>query len=316
MRAAFARFEREVARGRLSFYGVSSNTLTSAADSRDGTQLDRFLAEARAAGGDEHHFRVVQLPLNLVESGAVFQKNTAGGTKTVLEYALESRTAVLVNRPLNAIAGDQLMRLADPPDIGEAPAFDAQLQRVATLEAEFAQTLAPALRSASPDVKPEHFFTWAEQLKTLPARLQSYEQWQEIEAHTIAPQAAQLFQALDDVFEEEMGTKWRDWRARYVVELEQLFLSLRKRTADRSRARTQRFHAALYQALPAEQQALPLSQKALSVLSRTPGVSCVLIGMRQTGYVDDALGAFSASHARDSAATTQAYDAVRSLGFE
>ncbi|HEY6559094.1 MAG TPA: aldo/keto reductase [Polyangiaceae bacterium] len=308
IRAAFAHLEREVARGRLSFYGVSSNTVTSPADSRDATGLDRFLAEARAAGGEHHHFRVLQLPMNLVESGAVFEKNTAGGTQTVLECARETQTAVLVNRPLNAISGDQLLRLADPPDIGEAPAFDAQLERVAALEHEFQQKIAPALGSSSPDVKPEQFFTWAEQLKPLSARLSSYEQWQEIETHTVAPQVAQLFHALDDVFDDEIGATWRDWRSRYVVELEQLFMSLRKRTADRSRARTERFHSALAKVLPAEARTLPLSQKALSLLTSTPGVSCVLVGMRQPVYVDDALAALAHESLTD---VERAYEAVR-----
>ncbi|HMJ14751.1 MAG TPA: aldo/keto reductase, partial [Polyangiaceae bacterium] len=312
IRAAFAHFEREVARGRLSFYGVSSNTCTSPPTERDATELSRFLAEARAAGGENHHFRVLQLPLNLIESSAVFEKNEAGGTQTVLEHALGSRTAVLVNRPLNAISGNQLIRLGDPPEIPEAPPFDAQLQKVAELEAEFRTTIAPSLQGASPDAKAEQFFTWAEQLKTLCARLQSYEQWQEIETYTIAPQVGQLFQALDDVFSDELAVTWREWRARYVVELEGLFLTLRKRTADRSRAQAQRFHSALAQELPESLQGAPLSQKALSVLTSTPGVSCVLVGMRQTAYVDDALLALASIAAPQ---TLRAYEAVRSAGI-
>jgi hypothetical protein len=274
-------------------------------------ELTRLLRVAEEVGGANHHFRVLELPLNLLEPGPVFEKNNANLTRTVLEEAALARIAVLVNRPLNAIAGDQLIRLADPPEIAEASAFDSQLHVISDLEAEFRETLGKALRSASDNVSPDQFFTWSEQLEELPARLVSYEQWREIETFSIAPQVGQLCRALDDVFTEQAAGVWRDWRTRYLTELEKLFGSLRKRAADRSRARADRLHLALRGTIPEPQQSAPLSQKALSVLVNTRGVSSVLVGMRQRRYVDDALAATSAPAPTDAPAVYRAIESVQ-----
>ncbi len=40
--------------------------------------------------------------------------------------------------------------------------------------------------------------------------------------------------------------------------------------------------------MPEAQRSQPLSRKALWVLASAPGVTCVLVGMREPGYVDDA----------------------------
>ena len=66
--AAFAHLETEVAHGRIAAYGVSSNTVGAAPDDPMATCLQRFIDCARRAGGADHHFRWLQLPLNLLES--------------------------------------------------------------------------------------------------------------------------------------------------------------------------------------------------------------------------------------------------------
>jgi aryl-alcohol dehydrogenase-like predicted oxidoreductase len=42
--------------------------------------------------------------------------------------------------------------------------------------------------------------------------------------------------------------------------------------------------------LPEERRRESLSRKALWTVASTPGVTCVLVGMRRADYVDDALG--------------------------
>src|SRR5262249_34987756 len=65
--AAFEFFESRVGAGDLRWYGVSSNTAAAPLTDPDATSLTRMLDAARAAGGAGHHFRVLQLPLNLFE---------------------------------------------------------------------------------------------------------------------------------------------------------------------------------------------------------------------------------------------------------
>ena len=54
------------------------------------TELACMLDAARAAGGANHHFRVLELPMNLVETGAFLMKNNRSQQKTVLECACEA----------------------------------------------------------------------------------------------------------------------------------------------------------------------------------------------------------------------------------
>jgi aryl-alcohol dehydrogenase-like predicted oxidoreductase len=67
-------------------------------------------AAAQAVGGPDHHFRVLQLPMNLIESEAALMLNEDGAT--VLGLAQSLGMGVLVNRPLNAIVENRLVRLA------------------------------------------------------------------------------------------------------------------------------------------------------------------------------------------------------------
>lgn len=171
VRAAFAWLEGEVAGGRIGCYGVSSNTVAHPDDDPEATSLARFLDAARDAGGAGHHFRVLQLPLNLME----------GEGRAVAAAARDAGLGVLANRPLNAIRGRGLVRLAD-------------------------------VTPGSEGMDPER------------------------QART----AAWAREALDP-------------------------------------------------RLPVERRGEPLQRKALWALASTPGVSCVLLGMRRPAYVDDAV---------------------------
>lgn len=111
---AFSHLEDEVRRGRIGFYGVSSNTFGTLASDPEATSLERMWMIAGEVA-HEHHFSVVQLPANLFESGAMLTRNNVTGTRTVLEFAREHDLAVLINRPLNAFYREQLVRLADAP---------------------------------------------------------------------------------------------------------------------------------------------------------------------------------------------------------
>jgi aryl-alcohol dehydrogenase-like predicted oxidoreductase len=111
---AFSHLEDEVRRGRIGFYGVSSNTFGALASDPEATSLARMWTIVGEVA-HEHHFAVVQLPANLFESGAMLTRNNVTSTRTVLEFAREHDLAVLINRPLNAYYREQLVRLADAP---------------------------------------------------------------------------------------------------------------------------------------------------------------------------------------------------------
>jgi uncharacterized protein len=285
---AFQQLEQEVSSGRIRHYGVSSNTSVEPADAREATELRRMLQAAVRAGGEQHHFRVLQLPMNLLEPTAAFEKNN--GELTVLEHAREQRIAVLVNRPLNAIREDGLTRLADPPKFSGAPAHDAQLARVQSLEQEFRRNFVPMLRTTPGGPPPASLLAWGERLARIPAGVRTLAQWNDVEAQVVAPRTGQVLRALDQAMRGSIAEKWQEFRDRYLAALEGLLTAIRQRAAEGSRSQARALHGALDPCLPEARRAEPLSRKALWVVSSTPGVTAVLVGMREPGYVHDAVG--------------------------
>jgi aryl-alcohol dehydrogenase-like predicted oxidoreductase len=291
LREAFAFFETQVASGMIRWYGVSSNTAVSPVADPEATSLTRMLAAAREAGGPGHHFRVLQLPMNLFEAGGVLECNNGPGNRqTVLEAAVKAGVGVLVNRPLNAILGNGMVRLADFDGGGEAIDLDAQLKAVADLESEWRRQLAPYVKTSPESISSMDFFRWADELRSLPGQLRSLEHWQQIEGQMIAPQLNHLLRALDQNLEGEPLALWRSWRGRYLGELQKLMAEFRRLGVSLSRRLSEAVSAEIDPLLPAERRRESLSRKAIWVLASTPGVSCVLNGMRTPSYVNDSLG--------------------------
>lgn len=66
IREAFGALEEACSEGKLSVYGTATwNGFRVAPENRGHLSLEELVAAAREVGGDEHHFRVVQLPYNL-----------------------------------------------------------------------------------------------------------------------------------------------------------------------------------------------------------------------------------------------------------
>jgi aryl-alcohol dehydrogenase-like predicted oxidoreductase len=83
--------------------------------------------------------------------------------------------------------------------------------------------------------------------------------------------------------------RWEAWRERYVPELLALLRGMRREATERSRARTAAVSQAIDPLLPERRRQSSLSCKAIWILAWTPGVTCVLNGMRTPHYVDDTL---------------------------
>jgi len=109
--------ELEVDAGRISSYGISSNTFPGEADEYNFTSLARVWDIAEEISAD-HRFRVVEFPMNLMETGAVLRINQPNG-QSLLEFAGTKNLGVLINRPLNAIVDGRLVRLSEKHYYGE-----------------------------------------------------------------------------------------------------------------------------------------------------------------------------------------------------
>ena len=145
IRAAFEYMEKEVAKGRIRFYGISSNTFPAAASDPEFTCLETIWEIAEAVAAD-HHFGLVQMPFNLLESGAVLEVNQPGGEST-LAFAVQKGLGVLINRPLNAFAGGRLLRLADLPQTErlDTNALIAKIRQLQKSETQFWRKILPHL---------------------------------------------------------------------------------------------------------------------------------------------------------------------------
>jgi aryl-alcohol dehydrogenase-like predicted oxidoreductase len=84
LRAAFDFLEQSVAAGKIRSYGVATwNGFRAEPDEGGYHSLERIAEIAKEAGGDDHHFRFIQLPFNLAMPEALFFQNQKLGDEFV-----------------------------------------------------------------------------------------------------------------------------------------------------------------------------------------------------------------------------------------
>ena len=72
MRAAFSALEKQVQQGVIGNYGCATwNGFRVSPETRNHLGLEELVSVAREVGGEHHHFKVIQLPVNLVMTEAV-----------------------------------------------------------------------------------------------------------------------------------------------------------------------------------------------------------------------------------------------------
>jgi len=104
LRTAFEALEGCVSRGEIGAYGCSTwNALRLPAGSQGHLSLYELEALARDVAGEAHHFRIVQLPINLTMSEAVrvsTQRDPRGRLVHVIDAAAELGIDLVVSAPL------------------------------------------------------------------------------------------------------------------------------------------------------------------------------------------------------------------------
>ena len=103
IQAAFAVLEEAAARGEIGVYGCATwGGLRHPPGTKEHLSLEELVAGARAIAGDRHHFRVVQLPINLAMPEAVREptQSLRGKLVTVVEAAEELGLSVVASASL------------------------------------------------------------------------------------------------------------------------------------------------------------------------------------------------------------------------
>jgi aryl-alcohol dehydrogenase-like predicted oxidoreductase len=100
LREAFEFLESAVAAGKIAMYGTATwNGYRVQSNSREFLSLERAEQTAREVAGDNHHFKVVQLPFNLamIEAFADANQTLNGRKATFLEVAAELGITVMAS---------------------------------------------------------------------------------------------------------------------------------------------------------------------------------------------------------------------------
>ncbi len=285
---AFEHLETEVSNGRIQYYGVSSNTFPMPQTASDFTSFDRLQKIAGAVSGD-HHFKLIQLPLNLLEPGAATEKNQPGD-KTALQLATTLKLGVLVNRPLNAFSDTGLFRLAD---VKEAKAYstDEVIRSISTLtksEQVFWHRHLPALGLQLPlQNRIKEQLAVGSILKHHWRNFSTFDRWRDVSNGNLTPRVRGVMEFLTPYADtnEALAT----WMADHQKCFDRALATVGAGYAAGAARKSARIKRLAAHADPAWHTDGTLSQTAIRAIRSTQGVTSVLVGMRRPAYVADVL---------------------------
>ncbi|KAI8614716.1 NADP-dependent oxidoreductase domain-containing protein [Chytriomyces sp. MP71] len=173
LKRAFEQLEIEVETGRISYYGIASNSIANR-DTPDFIDIEECVRLAREVSGEKHHFAYIEYPLNVFERDAV-EDSTGSGAKVLAEIAEEHGLYQLTQRPLNVIAGGSVRCLADKVNTieNDESKVTAELttffERVAELESD----LLSLVGDSNEDIATISHFIWSTTLSENLAKLLS-----------------------------------------------------------------------------------------------------------------------------------------------
>lgn len=284
---AFRHLEKEVERGRIRAYGISSNTFPRPSTDPEFCSLETVWEIAHTVG-TSGRFTTVQMPLNLLERGAATERNQSGNTQTVLEFAEAKGLTVLINRPLNAIVGSRLVRIADVPCVNkpDTEAIMSTVNELIQLENTFYVRFLPHFAVSEQDraalieylapgtILQRHWNTFG-----------NYEHWTEARSQHFLPRMNAGLRAISQTKSDDLSV----WIRQFKASASSLFSHITCYYADMARARSAAAIRTLGFVLGDDFRNMSLSQLAVNAVRSTQGISSVLVGMRRTMYVDDVL---------------------------
>lgn len=291
IKLAFQWMEEKVAEGKIKAYGISSNTFPDPATDFEFTSLEKVIEIAESISPNPY-FEVIQFPFNPYETNAYFEKNQSDRSQTILQLAVEKNIATLVNRPLNAVTNRGLVRLAsfretDEKDIQDD--FIEHLQDLSRLEQRFQDDILPEAPPEVPKENLQNVFSVSQQLSDALEAFQNWEQWDHVKQHVVLPQRFSYLSYLNHKLDEDKV--WLDWSDAYANTLYEFLDTITKWYENQAQKRSKQISDKFDKLDRALRSSETLSQKTLRLLTSVRGVHCVLLGMRRTPYVEDALAA-------------------------
>lgn len=110
--AAFRKLEEKVAEGKIRLYGTATwEGYRQLPDSGSFLSLEELIGLARLAGGEDHHFKVIQLPYNLGMPEAFLVRNQKFGSESVSTLEAAERYGMVVLTSASVLQGQLTARL-------------------------------------------------------------------------------------------------------------------------------------------------------------------------------------------------------------
>ncbi|RAP38220.1 hypothetical protein DID80_03075 [Candidatus Marinamargulisbacteria bacterium SCGC AAA071-K20] len=298
IKVAFEYLESEVTAGRIQHYGVSSNTFINNKEDADFTSLSKLIEIAESISNN-HHFSVIQCPLNLFETGALIEPNQNASTK-MIDLAIEKNIGVLINRPLNAITrSNKLIRLTDFWPEDELSSLELQDGVNQLMAFENSWDGLNLEDSIDPQIVKDVqvLFTLGSELQQTWDTFEGYEYWKEALTQYILPRVEFGISVLTNA--NDFTNDQQIWFEEYLSIINDLIKELSNYYKSISSARSHRLRAILLNNLNEVDTGQTLSQLALKIYLSIEGISSVLVGMRQTNYVTDIIIELKNKHSKD-----------------
>lgn len=289
LQKAFAYLEDEVADGRIACYGISSNTFPKPSDHYVHTSLRDVLNTAGKVA-ENHNLKVMQMPFNLLESGAISEKNQNHGEQSTLDIAKENNIAVLTNRPFNAIQHNALFRLADISGSisSKMEETEQSLNTLIREENRFERELLPHFElDRETEAQVKELFATGSYLAMHWQKLGPYDQW-------ISSQSRILVDRINTGMEiltrrPTLSDEQKQWIDHYIHTFNHALDGLTAQFKLMAARQINELKKRLRNIDPDWDDVTAMTHKALRALRSTAGVSSILVGMRHVDYVEDVL---------------------------
>jgi len=299
---SFLEMERLVEQGLIHWYGVSANSFVVDSGRHDFVSLSliwetyKDVCAEKGMSPEQGHFAVIQFPFNWIEHEAFTLKNNEfeGKGFTLLELAQKLNLGVMINRPLNAVKENRMIRLASyggKEGVNYEERFKEDLRKLLEIETRITQLIDHEGVNAqiNPDVSLRNIFQNAATLRKLALQEVDVSHFNQLITHYFIP----LFKIGETALLKKISKeKFENTKTMAEGYLNQFNLSSKT-------LRDQLDYLNFEKVKPLEKQfdvvnhpwadKLTLSQKALSVAASTPGVGVVLNGMRTPAYVEDSM---------------------------
>ena len=325
---AFEFLEKMVQEGKIAFYGVSSNTFGVERQQGDHTNLARVFEAAQNAAqkawGRKKRpmFRMIELPINIMELGALKNVNTTAhivdGTEEVstLELASRMNLAVLANRPLNAFPmSGGIFRLSDSYNREESdlPELDLIFDEIKATETALNKGL-----NGWPSVDEQSMFSFTAHGEDLLEQVTNSVQLDHMDMVFLTPHIAMMQHVLFEISAErpELKEPLDMISENFAKQAGQLLKALRKDMRQKDAENIQPLELEVRDRVAEEWKDAPLQQLAMNAIASIPGVTTVLCGLRRESYVDDAIQTFEKGDFIDPARVIGAQDFLETEEFE